>query len=81
VTDGFVDVLLGILLLVQVARRAGEPGVAEAEVRIEGNRPRKTLARLLVLGSRHRFCGACVLTNDFQRGRRQRFHGEPFIAV
>ena len=64
--DGFLDVLLGVLLLVQVARRDGHAGVAEAEVRIQRDRLREALA-----ARRRTCCRTWPPSPPRTRGRRR----------
>ncbi len=79
--DGFLRVLLGILLPLQVARGRRHGAVRDAELRIEGDRLREALERVLELAARHRLHAARVFADRIERRRRQRLHREPLRRV
>ena len=79
--ERFAAVLLGVLLVVQVARRDGSHLVADAEVRIQRHRLQRIVPRLLELALRRRFLRRRVETHDVERGRRQVRHREHLIRL
>ncbi len=76
-----LDVLLGILLPVEIARRDRQPRVAEAELRIEGDGFCKALQRQLELAARQGLGRRRVLPHDLDRCCRQRLHREAPVGV
>ena len=81
VTDGFLHVLLSILLLVEVPRRHTQGCPGEAELRITLHSLQKTASRFIEPAVRHGFHRHGIVMYRLQRGGRKRFHGEALRGV
>jgi hypothetical protein len=77
----FLDVLLRVLLLVEIARGDAHPGPAEPEVAIARHRAGKVLQRLVELAPGQRVRSGRVGADDVQRGCRERLRGESLRRV
>ena len=71
-----LDVIFGILRLVDISGRNREPRIRQPEIRIPRDGVREALPRVLELALRQRLHCRGVLAHDFERGCRKRFHRE-----